>query len=704
MATSVANPGTLRQAGMPATGDRSVSIPPVVKPWGENLTDSDYRSLAARWIPPELADLAGLRRVDSNVGREMFSRKRGDLAGIIIPNVAPWDSGHIREYRERLDNPDLEYGADGTIRETNKYIQPPGRTNLIYFPPGVLPPTLEDSNVPVIITEGEFKALALSRLANHQTPTPRFLPIAVAGVWNWRGTISKTTGPNGDRRAVKGVIPDFDRITWKGRRVIIAFDADCEKNPKVRSARWQLTSALMERGACVGLLDWPMEEGKGIDDRLATVGPERVLADIASVEFGDWQARLIRDEQGRLASCYDNVALFLENSPDWAEVLRYNEFTSAFVILKPPPSPVSAEVGSEIEDQFDTEMVRWLERRRLMVKPDLVRRVVDVVARRNSYHPVREYLKGLPKWDGIPRISTWLIDYCGVESSDANPNRYAMAVGEKFLIAAVKRVMDPGAKSDSVLVLEGKQGIGKSTVPRILAGDEWFSDQLADMGSNDASLQLRGLWIVELSELDVLNRAEMARAKAFLSRQTERFRVPYGRRIIQVSRQCVFVGTTNADSWLKDETGGRRFWPVRCRQIDLEALRRDRDQLWSEALHYCRLGVTWWLDDAEVIQAAIEEQQKRYQADVWQEQIATWLETPTERRDENGHPVAAYSSNRESVTVSDILSHCIGKRLEMWTQSDKNRISGCLMALGWERYRSGPKNAREWRYRKVSQS
>jgi len=297
-----------------------------------------------------------------------------------------------------------------------------------------------------------------------------------------------------------------------------------------------------------------------------------------------------------------------------------------------------------------------------------------------------------------------LIDYCGVESSDANPNRYAMAVGEKFLIAAVKRIMDPGAKCDSVLVLEGKQGIGKSTVPRILAGDEWFSDQLADMGSKDASLQLRGLWIVELSKLDVLNRAEMARAKAFLSRQTERFRVPYGRRIIQVPRQCVFVGTTNADSWLKDETGGRRFWPVRCRQIDLEALRRDRGQLWAEALHYCRLGATWWLDDAEVIKAAIEEQQKRYQADVWQEQIAKWLETPTERRDENGHPVAAYSSNRESVTVSDILSHCIGKRLEMWTQSDKNRISGCLTALGWERYRSGPKNAREWRYRKVSQS
>ena len=158
---------------------------------------------------------------------------------------------------------------------------------------------------------------------------------------------------------------------------------------------------------------------------------------------------------------------------------------------------------------------------------------MDVIARLNSYHPVRDYLESLPVWDRVPRIGTWLIDYCCVESSDANPNRYAMAVGEKFLVAAVKRIMEPGAKCDSVLVLEGKQGIGKSTVPRTLAGDDWFSDQLADMNTKDASLQLRGLWIEELSELDVLNRAEMARAKAFLSQQTERFRLPYGRRVIQ---------------------------------------------------------------------------------------------------------------------------------------------------------------------------
>jgi predicted P-loop ATPase len=314
---------------------------------------------------------------------------------------------------------------------------------------------------------------------------------------------------------------------------------------------------------------------------------------------------------------------------------------------------------------------------------------------------VRDYLNNLPKWDGERRIESWLIEYCGVESSDCNPNHYAMAVGAKFLISAVKRVMEPAAKCDSVLVLEGQQGIGKSTVARILAGDEWFSDQLADMGSKDASMQLRGVWIVELSELDVLNRAELARAKAFLSQQTERFRLPYGRRIIQVPRQCVFIGTTNADSWMKDETGGRRFWPVRCCKIKLEELRGDRDQLWPEALHQYRAGSTWWLDDAETVRDAIEEQQARYQADVWQEAIANWLEAPAERIDDRGHPIASFNSNPESVSIPDVLAHCVGKPLEMWTQSDKMRVAACLTSLGWERYKAGPKKAREWRYRRA---
>ena len=222
-------------------------------------------------------------------------------------------------------------------------------------------------------------------------------------------------------------------------------------------------------------------------------------------------------------------------------------------------------------------------------------------------------------------------------------------------------------------------------------------------GAKTHPFQLRGVWIVELSELDVLNRAELARAKAFLSQQTERFRLPYGRRIVQMPRQCVFIGTTNSDAWLKDETGGRRFWPVRCIRIDLEALRRDRDQLWAEAFQRYRGGDTWWIDDPAVIQEAIHEQEGRYQSDAWQEPIAKWLEDPGQSYDPAGHPIADFSSTRESVTITDVLHHCIKKPVGMWTHGDKMRIAACLVALGFERYRVGPKNAREWRYKPVSQ-
>jgi hypothetical protein len=664
----------------------------ILSSFGSDLTEIDYRNLAARWITREVADVAGLRRVDSYTGREMFARKAGDCAGIIIPYVLP-DENHVAEYRLRVDNPELEYRADGSVREGRKYIQPPGRPNRAYLPPGLTAAMLANTSLLMIITEGEFKALALWRLANSGTTTPRFIPVSVAGVYNWRGIIGKKEGANGERRDVKGVIPDMERIVWKNRRVVIAFDADTEKNPSVRAARCRLTAALIERGATVGFLEWPIEEGKGIDDRLVKIGPEKVLADVAAIEFGGWHTRLLRNDRGKLISCYENAALFLQNSPEWAGVLGYNEFTGGHVIQKQPPTPITATPGCELEDHFDTETVRWLERHGLMVKPDLVRRVADTIARRGSYHPVRDYLESLPAWDGKPRVDSWLIDYCGVESSDANPNLYAMAIGEKFLISAVARILEPGCKVDHILVLEGEQGIGKSSAARILAG-EWFTDQLGEMGSKDAAMQVRGVWIVELSELGTLGRSETAREKAFISQQSERFRLPYGHRLVHVPRQCVFIGTTNADTWLKDETGGRRFWPVQCRKIDRDALQRDRDQLWAEALARFRAGVKWWLEDEEVIQTAIEEQGARYVEDIWQGKVIRHAE------EESALPV---NDPRGSASISEIL-HRLGVETPRQDQAAANRVARCLKVAGWKRFYAGPRGVREWRYRKVCQS
>ena len=157
----------------------------------------------------------------------MGRRDHGSYEGLAIPYFLPGES-RIREWRLRRDHPDIEY-KDGKPKERGKYLSPPGRRNMIYFVPGTSQDLVKAVATPVIVTEGEFKTLALWRLANHESTAPRFLPLGLAGVWNWRGTVGKTTGPNGDRRDVKGVIPDLDLVVWEGRRVIIAFDADADK-------------------------------------------------------------------------------------------------------------------------------------------------------------------------------------------------------------------------------------------------------------------------------------------------------------------------------------------------------------------------------------------------------------------------------------------------------------------------------------------
>ena len=176
-----------------------------------------------------------------------------------------------------------------------------------------------------------------------------------------------------------------------------------------------------------------------------------------------------------------------------------------------------------------------------------------------------------------------------------------------------------------MLILEGPQGAKKSTALAVLAGDGWFTDELAEIGSKDAALQMRGVWIIEIAELDAIGRAEVSRIKAFLSRTVDRYRPPYDRYVVDVPRQCVFAGSVNPDTYLRDETGNRRFWPVRCGRIDLDALRRDRDQLWAEAVVRYREGAIWWIDDRDLIAAANVEQEARVHPDAWHALIERWL-------------------------------------------------------------------------------
>jgi predicted P-loop ATPase len=311
----------------------------------------------------------------------------------------------------------------------------------------------------------------------------------------------------------------------------------------------------------------------------------------------------------------------------------------------------------------------------VLVSVEVAGQAVQTAARDRPFHPVKTYLHGL-QWDGIARVDGWLSSYLGSEETE-----YSRAVGSRWLISAVARIFRAGAKADCCLILEGPQGIRKSTALRTLAG-EYFTDELADLGSKDAAMQTRGVWIIELSELDSLSHSEVARIKAFMSRTTDRFRPPYGMRLVESPRQCVFAGTVNHSTYLRDETGGRRFWPIACGRIDVDALARDRDQLWAEAKVRFEAGAVWWLETAELVQMASDQQIDRYEGDPWEEVIGPWLES------------------RVDVSISEVLAKCLEKAQALWTQADKNRAARCLRALGWGRYRARHGARLEWRYRK----
>ena len=217
---------------------------------GTPPTEADLAALRrSSWLTEELVAKAGIRRLDEETARQVIGisgNRSGCYAGLGFPYGRPGEST-INEWRVRRDNPNYEQQSDGSMKERAKYLGPPGRGNRFYFVPETPIGNLTDMSLPVVFAEGEKKALALARLAEYESERPRWLPIGLAGVWSWRGTVGKAAGPDGERRDVKGPLPDFDLLLWQDREAIIVFDNDTHTNPKVRAARQEPAREL--RGA-----------------------------------------------------------------------------------------------------------------------------------------------------------------------------------------------------------------------------------------------------------------------------------------------------------------------------------------------------------------------------------------------------------------------------------------------------------------------
>ena len=336
----------------------------------------------------------------------------------------------------------------------------------------------------------------------------------------------------------------------------------------------------------------------------------------------DWTNDLKFDDKGAVRPQLHNCILYLLHHPQWHDVLGHDEFNNRVAIRKRPPwgdEPPDAPWS----DHHETLTRKWFQNEGINAALGDVGRAVQAAARANPFHPVRDYLDAL-LWDGTRRLDTWLVTYFHADNTE-----YARAIGPRWLISSVARIYKPGCQVDHVLVLEGPQGKQKSQALRTLPKNEfWFTDRLSHIGGKDAAIELPGIQILELAEMDALTKAATSTSKSYLTRRHDRFRPPYGKHPINLPRQCVFAATINppAGGYLKDPTGARRFWPVACHgMIDRDALERDRDQLWAEAVARYRAGAKWWLETPELEALATAEQRLRFKVDPWQAVVEQWI-------------------------------------------------------------------------------
>ena len=355
-------------------------------------------------------------------------------------------------------------------------------------------------------------------------------------------------------------------------------------------------------------------------------------------------------EMGKPYSKVTNAVKVLTSDSRWYGRIKYNEFSNIVDVD-----------GNEIIDENETGIAMWLDRVYSLEMPtNKVAEAIRYVARKNQFHPVREYLDAL-HWDGSERIGDLFQEYFGCGKSEIYQE-----IGRRWLIGMVARIFEPGCKVDTVVILAGPQGIMKSTALKTMAvKDEWFSDSALDMRSKDCYQALSGgIWIYELAELASIRPREAETVKAFLSSRQDRFRPSYGRNMVTRKRQTVFAGTTNEAEFLSDNTGNRRWHVIKCGRVSIPKLQKDVDQLWAEAVTLYRNNERWWLDASASEELEIIQQEFRQQ-DSWESAITSWLIRTT-----------------DAFTVWEVLDKAIGKEAHSQTKSDCMRVAAILRSVG----------------------
>jgi len=439
------------------------------------------------------------------------------------------------------------------------------------------------------------------------------------------------------------------------------------------------------------------------DEVKAQFANERM--DQATAEFTEdtWQTALELDKQGKIKDTLDNIVLIIRNDPE-LQSLAFNKHRDGIDARNGLPW---SQMKEGWNDSDNAALKVYVSNKYGVYSPTKTKDAILAVAAERAYHPIKEYLDNLPEWDGIDRVEALLVDYFG-----ATDNSYTRAVTRKTMVAAVARIYHPGTKFDSVLILNGPQGIGKSTFFAKLAGD-WFSDSLTltDMKDKAGPEKLQGYWMLELGELAGMRKTDVEVVKSFISRCDDKYRASYGVNVESHPRQCVIVGSTNAESgFLRDITGNRRFWPVRIsgngKKKAWQMSVYDVEQIWAETLVLYEKGEKLYLEGDDVHLAA-SEQDDAMESDEREGLVRTYLDTllpenwdtmsAYERRNflngsEFGGESHVGTVERTLVCNMEIWCECFGKDAAAMKPADSYAIAGIMKKIGdWNKY-TGNKN------------
>ncbi len=425
---------------------------------------------------------------------------------------------------------------------------------------------------------------------------------------------------------------------------------------------------------------------RALPEKAATYAQQRIKGadrELRRVVREKWEASLVWDPRGEnIIESAGNLRLMLGNMSEWAGIVAYDESRDRLFWTKQPPEVVgfrTPAAGKEITEHDWIHTSHWFSLNRAVnFKKETAADVLVAAGHQNMHNSLGAYLDSVRR-DERSRLDSWLTEYCGAEDTPV-----VRRVGRSWLISAIARAMSPGCQVDHVLVLEGQQGSGKTSVFRVLGG-EWYLGNLPKLDDKDAKHILSGAWIVEIQELAAVRAASIEKTKAFITETYDQLRPPYGRHFIKRGRRCVFGVTTNDGEYVQDSTGARRFWPVRVGvsgHINIDALRSDRDALWAEARDAYLNGEQWWIKASEggVAESLRDEQHARQSSDPWEGVVQMYVD-----------------NHRDYVSTSELLR---ALAIEPGKQSpgDSVRIGKILAALGWERRKFKPTEeaARAW--------